>query len=282
MTRTGIALLLLLIGATAVPAAELRHYPNATLIPSTVNDGDSFMVAIEGRRLHVRLYFVDSPETVVGARSDIRRVREQSRHFGLPKVSLILDYGHHATQFVTQVLQRPFTVVTAMAKAPGRSKTPRMFAFITTADGDDLGELLIRNGLARAYGTGRVTASGDSRKEMFARLHDLEAAAMLAGNGIWEHSDPQQLAALRAEQRREDQELKSLQQQLKPRLPTGTLDLNTSTPEQLQTLPGIGLVKARRIIAGRPYRRINDLRRVRGIGAVTVDNLRPYVTVALP
>jgi len=277
-----LAALLLLLLATTLPAAELRHYPNATLVPATVNDGDSFMVDIDGRRLHVRLYFVDSPETTTGARSDVRRIREQSRHFGLPKVSLVLDYGHHATEFVTRVLQRPFTVVTAMARAPGRSKTPRMFAFITTADGDDLGEQLIRNGLARAYGTGRETASGDSRKEMFARLHDLEAAAMLAGAGIWEHSDPRQLAALRAEQRREDQELRTLQQQLKPRLPTGTLDLNTSSSEQLRTLPGIGLVKAKRIIARRPYRRIDDLLRVQGIGPATLDNLRPFVTVGPP
>ena len=46
----------------------------------------------------------------------------------------------------------------------------------------------------------------------------------------------------------------------------GRLDLNRETPEGLVALPGIGPRMAARIAAGRPYRSIADLERVRGIG----------------
>lgn len=65
-----------------------------------------------------------------------------------------------------------------------------------------------------------------------------------------------------------------------------TLDVNTATAEQLQLLPGIGPSRAAAIIAERerngPYRTVEDLARVRGIGPVTVENLRPYVRIGPP
>jgi len=65
--------------------------------------------------------------------------------------------------------------------------------------------------------------------------------------------------------------------------PSEPLDLNTATLEQLQTLPGIGRVLAQRIAEWReqtPFRSVEDLRRVRGIGETTYKNVRPYVKVA--
>jgi len=63
---------------------------------------------------------------------------------------------------------------------------------------------------------------------------------------------------------------------------TGLVDINRAREEQLQQLPGIGPELARRIIETRrlaPFRSVNELRRVRGIGAKTLEKLRPYVTV---
>ncbi|MCB9612953.1 MAG: helix-hairpin-helix domain-containing protein [Sandaracinus sp.] len=60
------------------------------------------------------------------------------------------------------------------------------------------------------------------------------------------------------------------------------LDLNTATEAQLVDLPGIGPSKARAILAYReqhPFRRVEDLMRVRGIGRGTFRQLRPLVTV---
>jgi competence protein ComEA len=57
------------------------------------------------------------------------------------------------------------------------------------------------------------------------------------------------------------------------------VDINRATEQELQQLPGIGPTLARRIIEARPFRSVDDLRRVRGIGARTLDKLRPFVTV---
>lgn len=58
------------------------------------------------------------------------------------------------------------------------------------------------------------------------------------------------------------------------------IDVNTATLEQLDALPGIGPSKAAAIIAARerrPFRRLNDLLRVPGIGRSTLQRLAPYL-----
>jgi len=61
----------------------------------------------------------------------------------------------------------------------------------------------------------------------------------------------------------------------------GTVDVNTASEKALTTLPGIGPVKARRIIAYRkahgPFHSVDELRRVKGIGKMTVAGLRHRV-----
>jgi len=65
----------------------------------------------------------------------------------------------------------------------------------------------------------------------------------------------------------------------------GVVNVNEAKSEQLQLLPRVGPATARRIIAHRrkrPFRRIRQLRRVRGIGRKTFRRLRPYVTIKGP
>jgi competence protein ComEA len=64
-----------------------------------------------------------------------------------------------------------------------------------------------------------------------------------------------------------------------PSSPGGLINLNRAAPAELETLPGIGASKAAAIVANRPYTSIEDLERVPGIGAKTVEQLRPLVTV---
>jgi len=59
----------------------------------------------------------------------------------------------------------------------------------------------------------------------------------------------------------------------------GRVNINTANLEQLQTIPGVGPVIAQRIIDARPFARVDDLIRVTGIGAVTLDRMLPYITV---
>jgi competence protein ComEA len=65
--------------------------------------------------------------------------------------------------------------------------------------------------------------------------------------------------------------------------PPGRLNLNTATAAQLETLPRIGPKMAERILAFRaehgPFRRVQDLTRVRGIGEKTLARLEPYLYV---
>ena len=61
------------------------------------------------------------------------------------------------------------------------------------------------------------------------------------------------------------------------------VDLNRATAAELQTLPGVGDVLAQRMIDYRqthgPYKRIEDLLEVKGIGAKRLEQLHTLVTV---
>ncbi len=64
--------------------------------------------------------------------------------------------------------------------------------------------------------------------------------------------------------------------------PAGRIDVNRATAAELQRLPGIGPKLAARIILARekqPFRRVEDLQKVSGIKAKTLEKLWPYVTV---
>jgi competence ComEA-like helix-hairpin-helix protein len=61
--------------------------------------------------------------------------------------------------------------------------------------------------------------------------------------------------------------------------PQGLIDLNTATEKELQSIKGIGPVLTKRIIAGRPYRTVDDLNKVKGIGPKTIENIQPYIVI---
>ena len=68
-----------------------------------------------------------------------------------------------------------------------------------------------------------------------------------------------------------------------PGSPGGAVNLNTATVDQLDELPGVGPVTAQSIVDWRtdngPFRSVEDLLEVRGIGEATVGDLRDLVTV---
>lgn len=57
------------------------------------------------------------------------------------------------------------------------------------------------------------------------------------------------------------------------------IDINTALKFQLESLPGIGPAYAQRIIDNRPYRGIQDLLEIKGIGPATLDEIKSLITV---
>jgi competence protein ComEA len=73
---------------------------------------------------------------------------------------------------------------------------------------------------------------------------------------------------------------------LQPKTPGRAIDPNLSSQEDLETLPGIGPVLAKRIIDYRrthgAYKKIDDLRKVSGIGRKKLAKIKPYLTINEP
>ncbi|HLA84923.1 MAG TPA: helix-hairpin-helix domain-containing protein [Thermoguttaceae bacterium] len=106
------------------------------------------------------------------------------------------------------------------------------------------------------------------------RRADQCAVALLVALGVlgtvawwWSHGGPR--GDLVEFERLEPQEAKFL------------VDLNRAEWPELAQLPRMGETLARRIIESRekegPFRRVDDLRRVKGIGPKTLERLRPYL-----
>jgi competence protein ComEA len=65
----------------------------------------------------------------------------------------------------------------------------------------------------------------------------------------------------------------------------GVVNLNTASPEELGLIPGIGPARVRNILAYRhrhPFRTIDELARIKGIGRKTVRRWRQHLAVSGP
>ncbi len=261
-------------------ATELQRFDQCRLVANKANDGDSFVVCAGDREMHVRLYFVDCPESIVSTDADAKRVREQARYFGVTEVVKVLEFGREATKFMEAALEKPFTVHTSFATALGRSRGGRVYGFVTTSDGKDFAGLLVANGFARVYGVRRPGPQGRAGEDIRKELEILETQAMAKKTGIWAVSDPEERVKMRALEQQEAQELVQLRKELSGKKgATGGIDLNTDGSGELQSVPGVGPVLAASIIATRPFKSTDDLLRVKGVGKKSFEKLRPFFVV---
>lgn len=277
------------VSLTCVRAQELTTLKGCKLIPTAWADGDSFLVQMpDGTQYTIRLYGADCFEWHVNDETDARRLRAQRRYFGIseaggsPQASMKIakDFGKAAADEVALSLKAPFTVHTAFADARGDAKHKRVYAFVTTSAGEDLSERLVRMGLGRAFGVSRETHTGKSSKEYSAFLEDMELQAAKRGVGAWAKTNWESLPTERQAERLESEELS---------LATGTdkltsgqkINPNTAARDQLMLLPGVGEVTANRMIEARPFKKVNDLLKVEGIGEKTLERLTPFLDLPL-
>lgn len=281
--RLSVRLLLLALGFISVHAqtAVLESHPKARWVDAPYNDGDSFLVAFAGTNHVIRLYYVDCPESQAGDESDQRRILEQKRYFGIAEGPEMQRMGKEAAVRTRALLKgRPFTLHTALARAPGRSGKPRVYGMITLEDGRDLAQVLVDEGLARNMGTRRTTPAGVSAEEYASFLGDRELVAALGRKGCWALTDPTRLAQMRGEQRADESKL-----QLEALGVSGILsedrplNLNEASMEELQLLRGIGPTLAERIVKHRPYKSVDALDKVEGIGPESLAKWRSYLFV---
>lgn len=130
------------VAGQAVPARPFERISGCVLEPDEWADGDSFRVRLPDGRLETfRLYFVDTTES----RSRGKRSDEQAAYFGLTREQAI-DLGKEAKAFTARLLSKPFTIQTRWRQVFGPK---RYYACVYAADGSDLAELLVKNGLAR-------------------------------------------------------------------------------------------------------------------------------------
>jgi endonuclease YncB( thermonuclease family) len=274
------------------------------LIPNPANDGDSFHVSAGEKEYLFRLYLVDAPET---DEMTPRRLVEQAKFFGIT-VPQAIEVGRAAKDFTQEKLSQPFTVFTHMSDAMGQSRLERFYAFIETKEGD-LGEQLVRNGLARSYGfktappgltSSRIEVEKLQRFEDEAKREKLGAWGVNVGRSKVHAQAPSSFSAFLPEEKTRSRSapagppavsspvanpapsnthsspVEMTGSHAKEKIPLGNIDINTATEKELTTVPGIGHVMAARIIAARPFRSADDLKRVSGIGGKKYAQIRPY------
>lgn len=264
-------------------AQQLQKFESCTLVETEWADGDSFAVRLpDGKEQTVRLYGVDCIEMhVQGDDSNARRLRDQRRYFGITDILTAKSVGQAAKAETARLLSKPFTIHTTFADGRGDGRFSRVYAFVETADGKNLSELLVSAGLARAFGVVRQLPDGTQGNEWAKQLNDLELTAARAGRGAWKHTNWAKLPQDRKEARDEMAEIEAAKGK---RTPTEgqPIEINTAARDELIGLPGIGEKTANKIISARPFFSLDDLARVPGISSASLEKIRPFITVRKP
>ena len=166
-----------------VPSSSFETLSDCRLHEDRNNDGDSFKIAHQGRLIEVRLYFVDAPEKRQHQYNG-ERLDHQGRYFGGLSRSQTTAIGQQAKALTDRLLStRPFRVVTRWQPV---FESGRHYAFVFFEDtGEELSEILVREGLARIYTEGTTLPDGRSKAAFEQHLKQLEKTARQSRQGAW-------------------------------------------------------------------------------------------------
>lgn len=169
-----------------------EKFAGCSLVSDSGNDGDSFRVKFpDGRVLHLRLYFVDAPESAVKRYSDgntnEKRLAYQGKYFAGLSQKQTVGVGQGAKSRVKKLLTEAGTF-TVFTRGEEVYQSGRIYALLRVKQGQGerwLHEFLVEEGLARIYTMGSDLPDGTSKAAQSKRLHGLQKNAQEARKGAW-------------------------------------------------------------------------------------------------
>jgi endonuclease YncB( thermonuclease family) len=168
-------------------------FEDCRVISDQGNDGDSFQVKMsDGKVRHLRLYFVDAPETGVkryrDGNTNVKRLRHQADYFSGLSQREIVGVGQEAQRWVKSLLSevKSFTVYSRGEEVYESGRIYVLIKLKRRGRERWMHELLVEEGLARIYTMGTDLPDGTSREAQTKHLHVLEKAAKAGKKGGWE------------------------------------------------------------------------------------------------
>lgn len=207
-----------------------------------VVDGDTIVVKYNDKEERLRLIGVDTPESVHPEKGEQPFGKEAS------------DYTK--AQLAGKTVEIEFDV-------EQRDQYGRLLAYVWL-DGKLFNETLVKEGYA-------VLLTWPPNVKYVERFTAAQKEAREKGKGLWGIDDI-------AKQYR----VGNYDIDPSTGLPLQKVNINTATLEELQLIPGVGEVLAKRIIevrTSKPFTDPKELTKVSGIGDKTVEKMLPYVTV---
>lgn len=173
-------ILLLLCAVSMSVFSDWTVLKNCHLAESESNDADSFLVECDDgfrgeTKNRFRLYFVDAAETDRNSDFKRERLKEQAAYWGSDDPDFALQMGLRASQTVSRMLRKGFTLYTQGEYAPTMG-APRYYALLRVKN-QWLDEILVSEGLVRIYGNGSTLPDGSDAKGHWRKLHELERIA---------------------------------------------------------------------------------------------------------
>lgn len=167
----------------STPKAEgnWERLTGCRLVDDRGNDGDSFKLECAGEQHVIRLYYADCPEKYRHEHNG-ERLAEQGAYFGGLTEEQTIAAGVRAKEYAHAFLQKgPLTVETRWEPV---YDSGRYFAYVSVS-GQDLGEALVREGLARIHTKGVERMDGTTNRAQRDRLYKFEREAKAARRGAW-------------------------------------------------------------------------------------------------